>query len=73
MKRSGMFKLAAAATAIAALALTAGSALAQQAFTIQIDGSSTVFPISEAVAEAFQRFNFGAIPSKSVTHIRLDA
>jgi len=41
--------------AVSALALTAGSALGQQAFTIQIDGSSTVFPLSEAVAEGFQQ------------------
>lgn len=44
-----------AAAAVAALAMTTGAALAQQPFTIQIDGSSTVFPISEAVAEAFQQ------------------
>jgi phosphate transport system substrate-binding protein len=50
-----------AATAIAALALTAGSALAQQAFTIQIDGSSTVFPVSEAAAEAFQQQTSGRV------------
>jgi phosphate transport system substrate-binding protein len=47
----------------AALALTAGSAFAQAAapFTIQIDGSSTVFPISEAVAEGFQQTTQGRI------------
>lgn len=50
-----------AATAIAALALSAGVASAQQAFTIQIDGSSTVFPISEAVAEAFQQQTQGRV------------
>lgn len=49
----GILKTAMAA--VAALALSAGAASAQQAFTIQIDGSSTVFPISEAVAEAFQQ------------------
>jgi phosphate transport system substrate-binding protein len=50
-----------AAMAAAALAATSGAALAQQAFTIQIDGSSTVFPISEAVAEAFQQQTQGRI------------
>jgi phosphate transport system substrate-binding protein len=47
----------------AALAMASGSALAQQggAFTIQIDGSSTVFPISEAVAEGFQQTTQGRI------------
>jgi phosphate transport system substrate-binding protein len=51
-----------AAGAIAAAALTSGSALAQgQPFTIQIDGSSTVFPISEAVAEGFQQSTQGRI------------
>lgn len=51
-----------AAAAIAALALSAGVASAQQQpFTIQIDGSSTVFPISEAVAEAFQQQTQGRV------------
>lgn len=47
--------LKSAAVAVAAFAMSAGAASAQQPFTIQIDGSSTVFPISEAVAEAFQQ------------------
>lgn len=53
-----------AAASIAALALATGSASAQQAgspFTIQIDGSSTVFPISEAVAESFQQTTQGRV------------
>ncbi|MBC7767929.1 MAG: PstS family phosphate ABC transporter substrate-binding protein [Phycisphaerales bacterium] len=50
-----------AAAAVAALAISAGGAVAQQAFTIQIDGSSTVFPISEAVAEGFQQSVNGRI------------
>jgi phosphate transport system substrate-binding protein len=53
-----------AAVSAAALALAAGPALAQQAntpFTIQVDGSSTVFPISEAVAEGFQQQTQGRI------------
>ncbi len=53
----------AAALSFAALAM-AGSALAQpagQPFTIQIDGSSTVFPLSEAVAEGFQQQTQGRV------------
>jgi phosphate transport system substrate-binding protein len=52
-----------AAVSVAALALASGSALAQQggAFTIQIDGSSTVFPVSEAVAEGFQGETSGRV------------
>ena len=53
----------AAAAAVAAIVMS-GNAAAQQAstpFTIQIDGSSTVFPISEAVAEAFQDQTQGRI------------
>ncbi|MEZ6022946.1 MAG: PstS family phosphate ABC transporter substrate-binding protein [Hyphomonadaceae bacterium] len=50
-----------AAAAVAALALSAGAASAQQSFTIQMDGSSTVFPISEAVAEAFQQQTQGRV------------
>ncbi len=53
-----------AAAALAAAALASGSAFAQaagQPFTIQIDGSSTVFPISEAVAEGFQAQTQGRV------------
>jgi len=42
------------------LAMGSGAALAQQ-FTIQIDGSSTVFPVSEAAAEAFQAQTQGRV------------
>src|SRR5690606_19329850 len=58
---SSMNILKSAATALAALAMSAGAAFAQQPFTIQIDGSSTVFPISEAVAEAFQQQTQGRV------------
>ena len=53
-------KVAVASAAVLALA---GPASAQTAapFTIQIDGSSTVFPISEAVAEGFQQTTQGRI------------
>ncbi|GIK47481.1 MAG: PstS family phosphate ABC transporter substrate-binding protein [Hyphomonadaceae bacterium] len=54
-----LFKLAAAA--VAALAMSSGVALAQQPFTISIDGSSTVFPVSEAAAEAFQQQTQGRV------------
>lgn len=50
-----------AAAAAAMLAMASGSALAQSAFTIQIDGSSTVFPLSEAVAEGFQQQTQGRV------------
>ena len=54
----------AAAASVAAVALVSSAAVAQQAgtpFTIQVDGSSTVFPISEAVAEGFQQQTQGRI------------
>ncbi|MGD9968333.1 MAG: PstS family phosphate ABC transporter substrate-binding protein [Hyphomonadaceae bacterium] len=54
----------AAAASAAALAFMSGAASAQQTaapFTIQIDGSSTVFPISEAVAEGFQQQTQGRV------------
>ncbi len=53
-----------AAVSVAALAMATGAAFAQaagQPFTIQIDGSSTVFPISEAVAEGFQGTTQGRV------------
>jgi phosphate transport system substrate-binding protein len=52
-----------AVAAAAVMALGAGPAFAQAnaPFTIQIDGSSTVFPISEAVAEAFQQETQGRV------------
>lgn len=53
--------LKSAAAVIAALTLSAGVASAQQPFTIQIDGSSTVFPLSEAVAEGFQQQTQGRV------------
>ena len=51
---------AATATIALALATTATAAFAQPK-TIAIDGSSTVFPIMEAVAEEFQKASRGAI------------
>ena len=58
------FLARAAAISAAALAMTSSSAFAQataQPFTIQIDGSSTVFPLSEAVAEGFQQQTQGRV------------
>jgi phosphate transport system substrate-binding protein len=54
--------LLAAGMAAVAVAGTGGAlpALAQQA-TVQIDGSSTVFPVTEAVAEEFQKSKKGAV------------
>lgn len=52
--------LAASAAAAALLTLSAPSALAQTP-TIAIDGSSTVFPVMEAVAEEFQKAKRGKV------------
>ena len=41
----------------AALALTIPAVNSQSRNTIKIDGSSTVYPITEAVAEEFQKIN----------------
>jgi phosphate transport system substrate-binding protein len=51
--------LLAAAMLAASGALQGGAALAQS--TVKIDGSSTVFPITEAVAEEFQKAKRGAV------------
>ena len=52
MKRASAF--------IIAIAFASGPALAQ-APIVKIDGSSTVFPITEAVAEEFQKAKHGAV------------
>ena len=44
---------------LAVALLTSGGQVYAQSQTIKIDGSSTVFPISEAVAEDFQKANKG--------------
>ncbi len=51
--------LKAATVSAVALLLTLGTASAQQTI-ITVDGSSTVFPITEAMAEEFQKANKGA-------------
>jgi phosphate transport system substrate-binding protein len=58
MKRSGMKVFSAAALVAAACA--SGQAFAQ-AQTVKVDGSSTVFPVTEAVAEDFQKANKGKV------------
>lgn len=50
-----------AAAAATAVAMIIGTALAQQPFTVMADGSSTVFPFSESIAEAFQTSVSGRI------------
>ena len=53
--------LAALATTVAAGALLAATGAVAQTKTIAIDGSSTVFPVTEAVAEEFQKANKGQV------------
>src|SRR5688572_18805209 len=48
------------AAAVLASAFASGHAVAQ-AQTVKVDGSSTVFPITEAVAEDFQKSKKGAV------------
>ena len=51
----------AAAISVGALSLVPTQAIAQAAPTVKIDGSSTVYPITEAVAEEFQKSKKNAI------------
>ncbi|MCK2125597.1 PstS family phosphate ABC transporter substrate-binding protein [Thauera aromatica] len=53
-----VFKFAAAAVAVAG-AFVSGSAAAQA--LVKVDGSSTVFPVTEAVAEEFQKAKKGGV------------
>ena len=53
----GILILVACAAGVAACGRGSGDDASRQAGTIQIDGSSTVFPISEAIAEEFQVAN----------------
>jgi phosphate transport system substrate-binding protein len=55
---SAAFAATTAVVALIALTMTSGAASAQQT-VIQVDGSSTVFPITEAMAEEFQKANKG--------------
>ena len=45
--------------AVLSLALLAGAPLAATAQVVKVDGSSTVYPVTEAVAEEFQKANRG--------------
>ena len=45
--------------AVSALAFLAGAPLTAMAQVVKIDGSSTVYPVTEAVAEEFQKANKG--------------
>ena len=58
MEKSSKFRLLSVTLATAA---ALGLASATSAQTVKIDGSSTVFPITEAVAEDFQKSKRGAI------------
>ena len=53
------FRMLGVAAALAAV--FGGASVVAQAQTVKIDGSSTVFPITEAVAEDFQKSKKGAI------------
>ena len=59
MKKLSRIRVLGAAAAIAG-ALAGGNAAAQ-AQTVKVDGSSTVFPVTEAVAEDFQKANKGKV------------
>ncbi len=52
------FGILSAAAALVALAVTPGSAQ-RLAGQVKVDGSSTVYPITEAVAEELQKLNPG--------------
>jgi len=58
MINSNVIKALAIAGAVSTLGFSAAPAMAQ---TVKIDGSSTVFPITEAVAEEFQKSKKGAV------------
>ena len=58
MEKANKFRLLSITLAIAA---AFGLSAAASAQTVKIDGSSTVYPISEAVAEEFQKAKKGAI------------
>jgi phosphate transport system substrate-binding protein len=59
VKRNRSTILGAIATVATVVGLSTSAALSQQSGTIMIDGSSTVYPITEAVAEEFMAANPG--------------
>ena len=58
---SKLVVVVAAAISVGAISLVPTQAIAQAAPTVKIDGSSTVYPITEAVAEEFQKSKKNAI------------
>jgi phosphate transport system substrate-binding protein len=56
-----MTVMRAIAASVAAASLFAGVSTTARAQLVKIDGSSTVYPITEAVAEEFQKSKKGAI------------
>lgn len=60
MRNLKSFKMLAAAAGVATVAALGWSAPAQ-AQIVKVDGSSTVYPITEAVAEEFQKMKRGAV------------
>src|SRR5687768_14717205 len=58
MQYINLFKVLGAVMAVAA---AFGLAAPAQAQTVKVDGSSTVYPITEAVAEEFQKMKKGAV------------
>ena len=61
LKTLGTAAPVATSLVVLAGALSLPSAASAQTKTITIDGSSTVFPVSEAVAEEFQKVKKGAV------------
>jgi phosphate transport system substrate-binding protein len=59
--RNPLFLFAALASVAATVTLTVSSVQSQSPATVKIDGSSTVYPITEAIAEDFQKLKKGAI------------
>jgi phosphate transport system substrate-binding protein len=58
--RTPLFLIGAFVSVTATVALTISNAQSQGTPTVKIDGSSTVYPITEAVAEDFQKAKKGA-------------
>ena len=47
--------------AVAGCIAVSGAAIAQQGPVVKVDGSSTVYPVTEAVAEEFQKLKKNAV------------
>jgi phosphate transport system substrate-binding protein len=59
--RNPLFLFSTLASVVATVTLTVSSVQSQGTATVKIDGSSTVYPITEAIAEDFQKAKKGAI------------